>query len=135
MENILEVGMSNLVEAQSTEKTTALKMKSGSLKVLATPVMMCLMEQAAAELVEHNLPDDLTSVGIAINVAHKAPTPIGLTVKAEAVVTKVDGRKITFDVKAFDGVDEIGSGTHERFIVNKDKFQTKANGKLTSQQR
>ena len=132
MENTLKVGMSNSVETQSTEKTTALEMKSGSLKVLATPVMMCLMEQAAAELVEHNLPDDLTSVGIAINVAHKAPTPMGLTVKAEAVVTKVDGRKITFDVKAFDGVDEIGSGTHERFIVNKEKFQTKANGKLST---
>ena len=131
MESTLTVGMSNFVEAKSTEETTALEMKSGSLKVLATPVMMCLMEQAAAELVEHNLPDDLTSVGIAINVSHKAPTPIGLNVRAEAVITKVDGRKIAFDVKAFDGVDEIGSGTHERFIVNKEKFQAKANGKLS----
>ena len=132
MESTLTVGMSNSVEAKSTEETTALEMKSGSLKVLATPVMMCLMEQAAAELVEHNLPDDLTSVGIAINVSHKAPTPIGLNVRAEAVITKVDGRKIAFDVKAFDGVDEIGSGTHERFIVNKEKFQAKANGKLST---
>ena len=132
MENTLKVGMSNTVEAQSTEETTALEMKSGSLKVLATPVMMCLMEQAAAELVERNLPDDLTSVGIAVNISHKAPTPVGLSVRAEAVITKVDGRKITFDVKAFDGVDEIGSGTHERFIVNKEKFQAKANGKLNS---
>ena len=132
MENTLKVGMSNTVEAQSTEETTALEMKSGSLKVLATPVMMCLMEQAAAELVERNLPDDLTSVGIAVNISHKAPTPIGLSVRAEAVITKVDGRKITFDVKAFDGVDEIGSGTHERFIVNKEKFQAKADGKLST---
>ena len=131
MENTLRVGMSNSVEAQSTEKTTALEMKSGSLKVLSTPTMMCLMEQAAAELVERNLPDDLTSVGIAINVNHKAPTPIGMTIRAEAVITKVDGRKITFDVKAYDDVDEIGSGIHERFIVNKEKFQTKANGKLS----
>ena len=132
MENTLKVGMSNSVEAKSTEKTTALEMKSGSLKVLATPVMICLMEQAAAELVERNLPDDLTSVGIAVNISHKAPTPIGLSVRAEAVITKVDGRKITFDVKAFDGVDEIGSGTHERFIVNKEKFQAKADGKLST---
>ena len=132
MENTLTVGMSNSVESQSTEETTALEMKSGSLKVLATPVMMCLMEQAAAELVERNLPDDLTSVGIAVNISHKAPTPIGLTVRAEAVITKVDGRKVTFEVKAFDGVDEIGSGTHERFIVNKEKFQVKADSKLST---
>ena len=130
METTLKVGMNNTVEAQSTEKTTAVEMKSGSLKVLATPAMMCLMEQAAAELVDHNLPDDLTSVGIAVNISHKAPTPIGLTVRAEAVITKIDGRKITFDVKAFDDIDEIGSGTHERFIVNKEKFQAKADGKL-----
>ena len=132
MENTLTVGMSNSVEAKSTEETTGLEMKSGSLKVLATPMMMCLMEQAAAELVERNLPNDLTSVGIAVNISHKAPTPVGLSVRAEAVITKVDGRKITFEVKAFDGVDEIGSGTHERFIVNKEKFQAKADGKLST---
>ena len=130
MENNLKVGMKNTVESTSTEETTALNMKSGSLKVLATPAMMCLMEQAAAELVEKNLPDDLTSVGISINVAHKAPTPVGLNVKSEAIITNIDGRKIIFDVKAFDGIDEIGIGTHERFIVNKEKFQAKANSKL-----
>ena len=129
MENSLKIGMSNIVESISTEETTALNMKSGSLKVLATPAMMCLMEQAAAELVEKNLPDDLTSVGISINVAHKAPTPIGLNIKAEAVVINIDGRKISFEVKAYDDVDEIGSGTHERFIVSKEKFQSKADSK------
>ena len=129
METNLQIGMNNVIEAMSTDQTTALHMKSGSLKVLATPAMMCLMEQAAAELVERNLPEDLTSVGISINVSHKAPTPIGMTVKAEAIITKIDGRKIIFDVKASDGVDEIGIGTHERFIVNKEKFQTKADNK------
>ena len=129
METNLQIGMNNVIEAMSTDQTTALHMKSGSLKVLATPAMMCLMEQAAAELVERNLPEDLTSVGISINVSHKAPTPVGMTVKAEAIITKIDGRKITFDVKASDGVDEIGIGTHERFIVNKEKFQTKADNK------
>ena len=87
------------------------------------------MEQAAAELVERNISDGLTSVGISINVNHKAPTPIGLTVKAEAIITNIDGRKISFDIRAFDGVDEIGSGTHDRFIVNKEKFQLKADSK------
>ena len=129
METNLQIGMNNVIEAMSTDQTTASHMKSGSLKVLATPAMMCLMEQAAAELVERNLPEDLTSVGISINVSHKAPTPIGMIVKAKAIITKIDGRKITFDVKATDGVDEIGIGTHERFIVNKEKFQTKADNK------
>ena len=92
--------------------------------------MLCLMEQAASELVEKNLPDDLTSVGISINVSHKAPTPIGLTVKAEAIITSVEDRKIIFEVKASDEVGEIGSGKHERFIVNKAKFQSKADSKV-----
>ncbi len=130
METNLKIGMNNVIESQSTEKTTALTMKSGSLKVLATPAMMCLMEQAAAELVEKNLPEDSTSVGISISVEHKAPTPIGLKIKAEAIITNIDGRKISFEVKAFDESDEIGSGTHERFVVNKEKFQNKANSKL-----
>ena len=129
MENNLKIGMKNIVESTSTVDTTALNMKSGSLKVLATPAMMCLMEQAAAELAEKNLPDDLTSVGISINVAHKAPTPIGLNIRAEAIITNIDGRKISFDVKAYDEVEEIGSGSHERFIVSKEKFQAKANNK------
>lgn len=121
--------MKHVVESKSTESTTALNMKSGSLKVLATPIMMCLMEQAAAELAEQNFSDDSTSVGISINIKHNAPTPIGLNIKAEATVTNIDGRKISFEVKAFDDKEEIGNGTHERFIVDKVKFQSKADSK------
>ena len=129
METNLKIGMKNVVESQSTSDTTALTMKSGSLNVYATPAMMCLMEQAAAELVEKFLPDDLTSVGISININHNKPTPVGLPVRAEAVIVNIDGRKITFDVKAFDTLEEIGIGKHERFIVNKEKFQLKADAK------
>ncbi|MBR1730362.1 MAG: thioesterase family protein [Selenomonadaceae bacterium] len=92
--------------------------------------MIALMEQAAAELVERNVSDDLTSVGTAININHNSPTPIGLKIRAEAMITKIDGRKISFEITAFDEVGEIGRGTHERFIVNKDKFQSKADSKL-----
>ena len=125
----LKEGMKNKIENQSTEETTALAIKSGSLKVLATPVMIALMEQAAAELVEKNLPDDLTSVGTAININHNSPTPIGLKIYAEATITKIDGRKISFEITAFDEVGEIGRGSHERFIVNKVKFQSKADSR------
>ena len=104
-------------------------MGSGSLKVLATPSMIALMEQAASELVDRNLPADRTSVGISLNVKHIAATPIGLKLRAEATITSIDGRKIIFDVRAFDEREEIGSGAHERFIVDRKKFQSKADGK------
>ncbi len=126
----LKIGLRNEIESQSTKETTALELKSGTLKVLATPAMICLMEQAAAELVEKNLSENLTSVGISINIAHKSPTPIGLKISAEAEITKIEGKKIYFAVKAYDEVNEIGSGTHERYIVEKEKFQSKADSKI-----
>ena len=92
--------------------------------------MIRLIEQSAAELVDKNLPGELTSVGIALNVKHIAPTPIGMNVRAEVKIVSVDGRKIIFDVAAFDERGEIGRGTHERFIVGREKFQAKADGKF-----
>ena len=91
--------------------------------------MIALMEQAAAELVDQNVPADKTSVGISIKIKHQAATPIGLKLRAEAVIIAVDGRKIIFEVKAFDEREEIGNGIHERFIVDRKKFQSKADGK------
>lgn len=125
----LTVGMKNEVEGRSTEENSAVAMKSGSLKVLSTPAMIALMEQAATELVDQNVPADQTSVGISINVKHNAPTPIGLKLRAEASIIDVDGRKIIFEVKAFDERGEIGEGIHERFIVDRKKFQSKADKK------
>lgn len=128
----LHVGQKNSVARIVTENDTALAAGSGSLKVLATPVMLALMEQAAAELVEENLTPELTSVGISINVNHVAPTPVGMEIRAEAEVVEIDGRKIIFEVRASDDGGEIGSGRHERFIVEREKFQTKADQKLAS---
>ena len=65
-----------------------------------------------------------------MNISHKAPTPVGMTVRAEAEILQVDGRKLTYSVRAFDDREEIGSGTHERFIVEAEKFRGKAAGKL-----
>ncbi len=125
----IKAGLKNAVTELVTEKNTAEAMGSGSLPVYATPAMTCLMEKAAAEALESLLPDGWTSVGIALNVAHKAPTPKGLRVRAEAEVTAVEGRKITFAVRAFDEHEEIGSGVHERFAVLRDKFTAKAEAK------
>ena len=125
----LKVGMSSVAEDIVTEDKLANAMGSGSLAVYATPAMTCLMEKAAAELAQRCLPDGWTSVGISLRVAHKAPTPPGMKVRAEARVTAIDGRKISYEVHAFDETEEIGSGTHERFAVPSEKFRQKAEAK------
>ncbi|WP_407397055.1 thioesterase family protein [Anaerovibrio sp.] len=126
----IKVGLKNTVTEKVTDKNTAKTMGSGSLDVYATPAMTCLMEKAATEALEPLLSDGWTTVGISLNVQHKAATPLGLGVRAEAEVTAVDGRRITFEVKAFDDKEEIGSGTHERFAVMKEKFMGKATAKV-----
>ena len=128
----LKAGMKHSVTEVVTEGNTAVAMGSGSLPVYATPAMTCLMERAAAELAQEHLPEGWTSVGIALDVQHKAATPVGMEVRAEAEITAVEGRKITYEVRAFDGKDEIGSGTHERFAVLCDKFMAKAEAKKTN---
>ena len=126
----LKVGLKNSVESIVTENDTALKVGSGSLKVLATPKMIALMEKSAADLLEKLLPEEFTSVGISLNVRHTAPTPIGLKIFAEAIIKEIDGRKIIFEVFAMDEHEEIGCGTRERFIVDRKKFQSKADSKI-----
>ena len=121
----LKVGEKNSVTMTVTENDTALAMKSGSLKVLATPRLVGLVEEAASTLAENFLPEDYTSVGTSLNVNHVAPTPIGSTVRADVELIKIDGRKITFKVCANDGAKEIFNGFHERFIVNREKFLSK----------
>ena len=124
------IGLTGATEDSVTAENTALAVGSGSLKVLATPAMICLVERAAAALVEKNLPPESTSVGIAINIKHTAPSPIGMNIRAEVKIVAVDGRKVIFDVAAFDERGEIGRGSHERFIVDRKNFQAKADSKL-----
>ena len=109
-----------------TEQNTAKALGSGSLPVYATPAMCCLMEKAAAELAEEKLPQDWTTVGGSINILHKAPTPVGSKVRAEAEVLAVEGRKISYRVTAYDESGLIGEGEHERFAVAREKFMAKA---------
>ncbi len=125
----VQVGLKNTVSEEVTEERTARAMGSGSLPVYATPAMTCLMEKAATEAVEALVPEGWTTVGISLHVAHTAATPVGLTVRAEAEVTAVEGRKIIFTVRAYDDQGEIGVGSHERFAVAKEKFLAKAAAK------
>ncbi len=96
---------------------TAPRVGSGAIFVLATPVMINLMEEAALEAVEHLLPDGKQSLGTHLDVSHLAATPIGMRVKAVAELVRVDGRKLFFNVMAHDEIEEIGSGQHERVVV------------------
>ena len=122
-------GMTNSAEEFVTEENTALALRSGNLKVFATPAVIRLIEEAAAKLVEKNISPELTSVGISLDVKHTSPTPLGMKVRAEVKIISVEGRKLTFDVVAYDERGEIARGSHERFIVYKEKFQSKANAK------
>ena len=125
----VKVGLKNVVSEAVTPEKTAQAMGSGSLPVYATPAMTCLMEKAATEALEPLMPEGWTTVGISLHVAHKAATPVGIAVRAEAEVTAVEGRKVIFTVRAFDDKEEIGVGSHERFAVQKEKFLAKARAK------
>lgn len=116
---------STIVNESNTAKTVG----SGTLDVFATPAMIALMEKTAWKSVAGYLEEGCGTVGISLNVTHDAPTPLGMEVTCESELVKVDGRKLTFELKAYDEKGAIGKGTHERFIVNDVKFQEKADGK------
>lgn len=122
---MLETGLTHTSSLTVTEALTAKAMGSGDLPVLATPAMMALMENAAMTAVAPELPEGSTTVGGHIESSHLKPTLVGAEVKAEATLTKVDGRKLYFTVKAMQGDTVIGEGTHLRFIVDREKFMSK----------
>jgi len=113
-----------------TDANTALAVGSGSLKVYATPAMLALMEKTACKALASVLSEGETTVGTLLNVKHVAATPIGMTVTATAELVERDGRKLVFDVKAFDESGLIGEGSHERFVVLSDRFTEKTYSKL-----
>jgi predicted thioesterase len=90
--------------------------------VLATPVMIMVMENAALNAIKPFLPPGSTALGTRVDIAHLAATPVGRTVRGDARVTAVDGRRIEFTVEAWDGAEKIGAGTHERRIIDLAKF-------------
>ena len=122
----IQVGLRREERGVSDEAHSARAVGSGLLPVLATPAMAAMMEQAAAGALEEFLPEGWTSVGISLNIEHTSATPLGMNFRAEAEVTAVEGRKILFDVRAYDDAGEIGRGTHARFAVESEPFLTKA---------
>ena len=126
----ITVGMKGEVGTIAEREDTAKEVGSGDLLVYSTPCMVALMEGAACEAIAEALSDTQTTVGTALNIEHISATPVGLEVRAEAEVTAVEGKVITFEVRAFDEAGQIGKGTHKRVIVNSQKFLDKAYSKL-----
>ena len=126
----MEAGITGTQTITVTEEKTAQAMGSGTLPVFATPAMIALMENTAYKSVADELEEGAGTGGTLMNVKHVAASPVGMKITCETELTKVDGRALTFSVKAFDEAGLIGEGEHERFIVYNEKFQAKADAKL-----
>lgn len=126
---MLTAGIKGEQNVEVVYENTATAVGSGVLEVFATPCMIALMEKTACDSVLPYLNEGDGTVGTELNIKHVAATPIGMTVRCESELLEVDGRRLVFDVKAYDEVGLIGEGKHERFIVNNEKFQSKANKK------
>ena len=126
----LNKGITGTSELTVTDKDLAVNVGSGSLEVLATPVMIMLMEKAACTCIAEFLEGDETTVGTEMNGKHISATPNNMKVCAEAELTEINGRELVFTVKAYDEAGDIGEGIHKRFLVYGDKFTAKANSKI-----
>ena len=126
----VEIGMKGEVQSFVEREDTAAEVGSGSLLVYATPCMVALMEGAACEAIAAALGENETTVGTELSIQHLSATPVGMDVRAEATVTAVDGRVISFEVAAYDEAGPIGKGTHKRALVTTQRFLDKAYAKL-----
>jgi len=126
----LTPGLAGSAELVVSEEHTAPRVGSGRVHVLATPVMINLMEAAALAAVESRLPSGYQSLGIRLDVRHYAATPVGMRVRARAELTGVDGRTLEFRVDARDDKEPIGDGSHQRIVVNVARFDRRVQAKL-----
>ncbi len=126
----LKPGLSGTAEIVVGTRDTAPHVGSGKIGVLATPIMVNLMEAAALQAVERYMPPGYQTVGTHLDVKHFAATPVGLRVTAHAELVKVEGRTLTFRLRAEDERERIGEGVHERLIINVERFDLRMQKKL-----
>ena len=127
---MLEIGIAGKVKAKVDNTNTADTYGSGKIKVFATPAMVALMENAAAESVLPHLQVGESTVGISISVEHLKATPVGMNVRSESTLLAINGKRLDFEVTAFDDAGIIGRGKHSRYIIDVEKFMTKTLAKL-----
>lgn len=122
---MMEKGLSAQSKVTVDGGNVAATMGSGDLQVFATPAMVALMENAAMKAVADHLSEGSTTVGAEMNVTHIKPSGVGVEIVASAVLTEVEGRKLTFNVGARDAEGMIGEGVHVRYVVDREKFMSK----------
>ena len=127
---VLQVGLRGSARITVGEEHTAPRVGSGRVHVLATPVMINLMEAAALQAIEALLPPGHQSLGTHLDVGHYAATPVGMGLTATAVVIRVEGRTVEFRVEAFDDKERVGDGRHTRVVVNVARFDARVQRKL-----
>ena len=130
---MLETGIKGNGETVVTEALTARVFGSGELDVYATPAMIALAEETALKSVADRLEPGQGTVGTRVDVAHLAATPLGMKVRCETDLIEIDRRRLTFSVRVFDEVEKIAEGTHERFVIENEKFLKKAGAKGAAQ--
>jgi len=130
MEHNINIGMEHTVECIVTKELSAEAVGSGSLPVYATPYMIALMEKASEQCVLSSLAEGFGTVGTEVDIKHIAATPLGMKVTAHAVLKEIDKRRLVFDVTVRDEKEEIGHGSHTRFIVDKAKFMERVSAKI-----
>jgi predicted thioesterase len=125
----LITGLNAEVSITVTESDTAAKWGSGLVPVFGTPALVGLMEAAAVKALEGHLPEGQTTVGGRIDVRHLAATPVGMGIRARAELVATEGRKLTFQIEAWDELEKVGEALHERFVIDKEKFIARAQAK------
>ncbi len=128
--NELKPGLCATVEIVVGTRDTAAHVGSGKIGVLATPILVTLLESAALQAVERLMPPGSQTVGTRLDLSHTAATPVGMTVRAQAALVAVMGRKLTFRLHAEDEVETIADGTHERLIISVDRFDQRMQKKI-----
>jgi predicted thioesterase len=129
----IPVGLIGEVAITVMEDDTAERWGSGLVPALGTPTLVAILENAAVKALNGHLPPGQTSVGGRIDIRHLAPTPVGMDVRARAELVEVSDRRLVFQVEAWDEVEKIGEATHDRFVVDEERFIAKAEAKVGSQ--
>ena len=127
----LKPGLHATVEIVVGTRDTAAHVGSGKIGVLATPILVTLLESAALQAVERLMPPGQQTVGTRLDISHTAATPVGMQVRAHAELVHVEGRKLTFRLSAEDESEAIASGTHERLMISVDRFDQRMQKKMT----
>ena len=126
----LQPGLNATVEIVVGTRDTASHVGSGKIGVLATPILVTLLESAALQAVERYLPPGQQTVGTRLDLSHTAATPVGMKVRAHAELVSIEGRKLTFRLHADDESEPIAAGTHERLIISVDRFDQRMQKKM-----